>query len=156
MSGGAAPVRATILGPDRIAACGIVARCPYQLARHLIAAGHDRTRPMQTAWQDGRPSMRFASLAAAAQWAVRESRGDGPRRVRFRPPPQARAHDPSNARGFSGAPAVGGAQARRTQTASAMPGPDTQGGKAPVKRARGRAANPAARGFLPATDASAI
>jgi len=85
----AAPVRATILGPDRIAACGITARCPYQLARMLMAAGHDPTLPMQTTWHDGRESLRFASLARAAEWTVRESTTDGPRRVRFRPPPQA-------------------------------------------------------------------
>lgn len=84
-------IRATILAEHRITACGITAHCPYQLARRLIAAGHDPTLPMETAWPDGRPSLRFANLAAAAQWCVRESPGDGPRLVRFRPPPQARA-----------------------------------------------------------------
>jgi hypothetical protein len=84
-------ILAVIERPDRITATasGITATDEFALCRRLLAAGYDSRAALLTFWPDGRPSLRIASLAAGAQWTIRETPNEGPRRVRWKPPPHA-------------------------------------------------------------------
>ena len=82
-------IAATIEAENQISACGITARSEFGLCRALIAAGHNPALPLDTAWPDGRPSMRIASLAAGARWTVQENAHNSPRFVLWQPSPFA-------------------------------------------------------------------
>lgn len=83
------PILAIIERPDRITARGIVAPDEFALCRRLLAAGHDPRAALLTFWPDGRASLRISSLAAGARLTVRETPNEGPRIVRWKPPPDA-------------------------------------------------------------------
>lgn len=79
-----APILGTVFAADRIAACGIEPPSEFALCRMLLAAGYDPTRPLVTAWYDGRPSLRISSIGAGARFTVQDGPDGRPRLVNLR------------------------------------------------------------------------